>query len=198
MNKEPPEGSAIRVDRDIHTTVYTWDNGKSSVFRYLVAAFFLIFLCFWFVGEISAIRSLMKDDMPLFGRLFVLFWLGGWTVGGVMIMYFIYNLIKPMKPAILKLSVGSIRYETGTEPFDFFMWDYRQRKEFSGFFKRFHNKVYDVESANIQNLQLERVGERQRLSFDYGAQRLEIGKALTEPEKEWLYDILKEYIEMGS
>ena len=163
MSREPPQGSAIRVDRDIHTTLYAWDNGKSSIFRYLIAVFYLLFLGPWFMGEISVIRSLMKDDMPLFGRLFMLFWLGAWTVGGVMITYCIYNLVKPLKPAILKLSIGSIRYETGTEPFDPFMWDYRRRKEPSGFFKRFRNKVYEVESASIQNLQLERLGERQRL-----------------------------------
>jgi len=198
MNREPPEGSAIRVDRDIRTTVYSWDNGKTSILRYLIVIPLLLFLGPWFMGEISAIRSLMKDDMPLFGRLFMIFWLGGWTVGGIMIMYSIYNLVKPLKPASLKLSTGAIRYETGTEPFDFFMWDYRRRKEFSSFFKRFRNKVYDVESANIKNLQLERVGERQRLSFDYGVQRLEIGKSLTEPEREWLYDILKEHIGISS
>jgi hypothetical protein len=140
----------------------------------------------------------MKDDIPLFGRLFMIFWLGGWTIGGVMIMYSIYNIVKPLKPAYLKLSIGAIRYETGTEPFNFFMWDYRRRKESSGFFKRSRDKVYDVENANIQNLQLERVGERQRLSFDYGVQRLEIGKSLTEPEREWLYDILKEHLGIGS
>jgi len=198
MSREPPEGSAIRVDRDIYSSVYSWYNGKSSVLRYLIAVFFLVFLGFWFVGEIHAIHSLMKDDMPLFGRLFTLFWLGGWTIGGIVIMYLIYNLVKPLKPASLKLSAGSIRYETGTEPFDFFMWDYRQRKESFNFFKGFRNKVYEVENANMQNLRLERIGERQRLSFDYGAQRVEIGKSLTEPEREWLYEVLKEHIRSGS
>lgn len=194
MNKDPPEGSAIRVDRDIHTTIYSWDNGKTSILSYLSVVLLVVFLGFWLMGEISVIRSLMKEDVPLFGRLFMIFWLGGWSIGGVMIMYSIYNTVKPLKPASLKLSTGVIIYETGTEPFNFFMWDYRRRKEFSGYFKRSRNKVYDVESANVQNLQLERVGERQRLSFDYGVQRLEIGKSLTEPEREWLYNILKEHL----
>ena len=40
---------------------------------------------------------------------------------------------------------------------------------------------------------LERIGERLRLSFDYGVERVEIAEALSEPEKEWLYEVLQEH-----
>jgi len=40
---------------------------------------------------------------------------------------------------------------------------------------------------------LERIGERQRLSFDYKSQRIEVGKGVTEPEREWLFQELKKY-----
>jgi hypothetical protein len=37
------------------------------------------------------------------------------------------------------------------------------------------------------------MGKRHRLSFDYKSQRIEIGKDLTEPEREWLFEELKKY-----
>jgi len=40
---------------------------------------------------------------------------------------------------------------------------------------------------------LDRVGERQRLCFDRGADRFEIGSCLREPEREWLFDVLSEW-----
>jgi hypothetical protein len=39
-------------------------------------------------------------------------------------------------------------------------------------------------------LRLDRVGERQRLTVDCGADRVEIGFALREPEREWLHGVL--------
>ena len=40
---------------------------------------------------------------------------------------------------------------------------------------------------------LDRVGERQRLSIDRGADRIEIGAALREPEREWLFVALDDW-----
>jgi hypothetical protein len=47
----------------------------------------------------------------------------------------------------------------------------------------------------VGKIVLERVGERQRLSVDVGADRVEIGPWLTEPEREWLADVLRAWAE---
>jgi hypothetical protein len=67
----------------------------------------------------------------------------------------------------------------------------RSLKEVITICKRKRN--VDVQTSKIINLKLERVGEKQKLSFDYEADRIEIGETLTEPEREWLYEILKEH-----
>jgi hypothetical protein len=44
--------------------------------------------------------------------------------------------------------------------------------------------------VEIRGFVLDRVGERQRLTFDRGADRVEIGADLREPEREWLFAVL--------
>ena len=45
----------------------------------------------------------------------------------------------------------------------------------------------------ISQFVLERVGERQRLRVDFGADRIEIGNLLREPEREWLAEQLEKW-----
>jgi hypothetical protein len=46
------------------------------------------------------------------------------------------------------------------------------------------------------SLLLDRVGERQRLTVDGGGERVEIGHALREPEREWLHEVLRAWAGM--
>ena len=52
-------------------------------------------------------------------------------------------------------------------------------------------KPVDVSKNDLKAFSLDRVGERQRLAFDSGADRIEIGSALREPEREWLFRVLE-------
>ena len=195
MNVEQPLGSQITVDRDIHSTTYSWKNGEKNIAQYGIAAFMTFWLCGWTVGGFIAMKQLFSgNDMPLFGRLFMLFWLGGWACGEAFVIYALYNTFKPVKPSKLILSSTFLEYETGTKPYNSF--DYSRYNRYQGrrkFFQRFRNKVYRLELRNPIDFQLERIGERQRLTFDIGSERVEIGEALSEPEREWLYAVLREH-----
>jgi hypothetical protein len=196
MDIEPPAGANIKVDRDMYSTTYSWENGRKSIGQYGVAAFMIFWLCGWTVGGFMAAKTLFtNNDMPLFGRLFMLFWLGGWAFGEVAVIYALYNTFKPLKPAKLTLSSTYFEYDTGTKPYNFNYYRYGRSQEKPKFFQSFRNKNYRVELNQPVNLRLERVGERQRLTFDIGSERIEIGDTLTEPEREWLYEILREHIE---
>ena len=61
--------------------------------------------------------------------------------------------------------------------------------------KGIKNRIYKVPWPEIHNLQLKRFGVKQRLSFDHEGQEINIGKHLTEPEQEWLFEILRERME---
>lgn len=53
-------------------------------------------------------------------------------------------------------------------------------------------KVLDLSATELATLNLDGDGDRQRLRYDAGAERVEIGFVLSEPEGEWLYgDIMK-------
>lgn len=195
MKDEPPAGSRIIVDRSMYSTTYLWKNGEKSLKRYPVAAFLLFWLGGWTFGGFAVIKSLLtNDNTPLFGRMFMLFWLGGWALGETGVIYILYCMFRPQEPAKLTLSPGFIEYQPGTEPFNFNRSTYCQSSQKPNFFQGLRNKSYRIETRDISNLKLDQSGERQRLTFDIGAERIEIGEILSEPEREWLFEILQSHI----
>jgi len=191
MVNNPPEGSRIELKRDIHSTSYIWKNpGKGLGFR---NAFLFFWLCGWTIGGLMALihifgGSFEKEE----DRWFMLAWLTFWAVGEVVVISILYFALRPQKPSVLTLSPGSIHFETGTRPLGSFNADYETSHPLA-FFEKYKNKIYVLETSQINNLKLERAGERQRLTFDYGRERIEIGDSLSEPEREWLFDILREH-----
>lgn len=53
------------------------------------------------------------------------------------------------------------------------------------------SRTLNVPRSEIRAFRLEHVGERQRLSLEWGANRLEIGAHLKEPEREWMFEVLQ-------
>ncbi|MEK6584718.1 MAG: hypothetical protein AABZ24_00125 [Nitrospirota bacterium] len=54
---------------------------------WLVICFLGFWICGWGVGEIMVTRQLLNGDAPPGGEVFMLTWLGVWTVGGVFAIY---------------------------------------------------------------------------------------------------------------
>lgn len=48
-------------------------------------------------------------------------------------------------------------------------------------------RVYELGDLELATLKLDGEGDRQRLRYDSGAERIEIGFVLSEPEREWLH-----------
>jgi hypothetical protein len=77
------------------------------------------------------------------------------------------------------LAGGLIHFSSGTRPdHPPFIWKRRR---------------LTASRDQITNVRLDRVGERQRLTIDHGADRIEIGACLREPEREWLVEVLKQW-----
>lgn len=51
----------------------------------------------------------------------------------------------------------------------------------------------EIAKNELGSVVLERIGERQRLYFDPGADRIEIGEHLREPEREWLAAVIQSW-----
>ena len=94
-----------------------------------------------------------------------------------------------------QVRTGYFVYETGTRAFDITSGFKAEQpiKELLELFKALRNKIYLIKEPEPKMLNLERIGERQKLFFVYGGRRIEIGDSLSEPEREWLYEIIKEH-----
>ena len=198
MGCEPPEGSKIYIERDIDSIRYSWQEGKKSLGHYLVLAFMSFWFCGWTVGGfvviymfIVTIVAYFIDKVPIFVPLFILFWLGAWTIGEILVFRTLFYALKRQKPAVLTLSNRGITFETGTHSPNLAQRNYH-KKAFSS--KEFKNRTFDLGTSEAETLKLDRTGEKQRLSFDHGAERIEIGGTFTEPEREWLYNTLREHL----
>jgi hypothetical protein len=94
-------------------------------------------------------------------------WLGGWTVGGAFAIKAVVNLARGEPPEILVISASQITH---------------QKKGTRVYLKN-----------DITKVGLETSGGAHYLSFDVGADRVYIGEHVREPEREWLYAVIKEW-----
>jgi hypothetical protein len=197
MRKESPEDSKIKVKQGVHSTRYIWKEGRKTIAHYATSLFLLLWFCGWTMGGGIAIKKFFEVSVGFFvGKfpvsvpLFFITWLGMWTIGEIVVFMILYLALRPQKPALLTLSEGRIFFETGTR---FPALDKPKAHRECRSIRGYNNRSYDLKAGEAGNLKLERIGENRRLSFDCGAERVEIGRSLTEPEKEWLYGIMLEH-----
>jgi hypothetical protein len=158
-----------------------------SPFRWLVSAFLCFWLCGWFSGFVSAAAQILEGDT---GGGFLIVWLGGWTIGGLFACYMLYTLNRPAVEESVLVSRGKVVHDSGTpDMLEFWPndWMMMQRRSPWALFTR-KRRVYELGGSELATLKLDGDGDRQRLRYDSGAERVEIGFVLSEPEREWLFD----------
>lgn len=188
--KSPPANSNIEVRNEFNQTIILWKNPRGSWTKYFGAIFLLAWLGGWTMGEYSVIKQLLNGT----ANPFLIFWLIGWTVGGGFAIANIYFLLRPSKPESLIFDSYSLQFKRGTPPFARFNWNRNKQgdDDETSIWRKTKNK-YTIPRTDTGEIKLERVGERQRLTIDYGVERIEIGRFLEEPEREWLFQILKQW-----
>jgi hypothetical protein len=93
----------------------------------------------------------------------------------------------------LTLGYDFLIFQEGTPAFQGIEFNWQNKKQENSSEFSNNKQKYTVPKNQIDKISLERIGERQRLSFDYGRERVEIGYYLTEPEREWLYQTLNDW-----
>lgn len=187
-----PAGSIIEQREESGGMTLRWMPPKMGIGRWFVGGFLSFWLCGWAVGWCFAFWALfLSADTPWPARLFLAVWLGAWTCGGLAAMWALGNLVRPPRPEAVTLGYDSLTYDPGS------MWWIGQRHPHP------HvaavaptlavRKPVTVARADLTGFRLEHVGTRQRLSFDRGADRIEIGACLREPEREWLHAVLEQW-----
>lgn len=188
----PPANSTITTISDADgQPMLVLPAQKPGIMRLGSAAFLGFWLCGWAFGEIAVIFTL------LFGKkgpdsLFLLVWLGAWTVGGAFAITGFYNLIRKPIPETVTFIGSGLRYDTGRQPWSQF-----------GNFRRFYGtgtsrmpwakrKVYTFAPVEVSTIALRETDFSNRLTIDHGNERVDIGRGLTEVEREWLCKEIKQ------
>jgi hypothetical protein len=147
--------------------------------------FLILFLCgwfgFWSIPETDIIKELIQETQRQGFELFPFFWLMGWTVGGVMVLWVIIWFVAGKE--IITLSPLTIRIE---------------RKAYGVGL----SKEYSLSEA--RNFRIRMGGESiysgleawgfggERLAFDYELKTVKFASGIDEEEAVYLLDVLKQ------
>jgi hypothetical protein len=202
LSLEPPHNAQIRVDADADDRPrLSWAPAIGRGTRWGGAAFLGFWLCGWFVGEVFALGALgsmilnivRKGGEPFqwFISAFLLAWLGAWTVGGAAALRTFWIMVRRPRPESLTFDDTYLIHDPGSF---LFLLGAPTGKD-PNLRRAFHlwrdPPAKEIPWSELGEIRLERVGERQRLTVDWGAERIEIGATLREPEREWLAKVLR-------
>jgi hypothetical protein len=189
-----PKGSQIKTDVSPDGTMIQWKNRDDALNRVAVAAFLLVWLGLWVTGEMTTAQKLWSDFQqgnPL--ETFLLLWLCGWTLGGLFAVTFLFALLRGVGRSRLLLCNYELTYNPGRMPVSAIFQ--RNRKQMINPYRILAGrKPVTARKQDITKLQIGYAGDQLRLTFDMGAQRIEVGEYLTEPEKEWLHKTIESWL----
>ncbi|MDR1283673.1 MAG: hypothetical protein LBK99_23075 [Opitutaceae bacterium] len=133
---------------------------------YLTILFLLFWLGLWAFGEYVVTLALWSTGLRGAGW-FMAAWLGGWTVGGIMAFYSVFRLVRGEPAEIVTLTSVELIHRKG--------------------------KTSAYGRQSIGKIELDTSGGVHCLYIDHGADRVWLGEHIREPEREWLYEEIKEW-----
>lgn len=170
--------SQVSVEESSGRLVLSWEQPGKGIAKYFQAAFLCVWLCGWLFGECATTYALW--NMGLGGAsLFLMVWLCGWTFAGAMAMYALYSLICGPKPEVLVLERETVEHDPGIAipP--------RRKSSFSIFGKK------SFQRGQITGIRLENSDWGQRLFFEMGFKRREVGRYLSPHDRERVAELLR-------
>jgi hypothetical protein len=153
--------------------------------------FYGLFLLFWLGMWTMGFREAGSQVMSGNANGFIVLWLGAWTIGGVFAVLTHYRVFRPSVPESLELRRSSLAYDSGIAPLQFDSWRTKKMKETwaSLFPKRL---CVELDRRQLQSLRLRETETGNRLTIDIDAARIDIAPAASEVEREWLARLLSQ------
>ncbi|MBR1222462.1 hypothetical protein JQ557_31000 [Bradyrhizobium sp. U87765 SZCCT0131] len=177
----PPAGSTISIQSDGADTLVAIPY-PASPSRYFAGLFLLCWLGGWAFGVKDAGGRVLSGQ----ANGFIMFWLAGWLIGGGFAMYMAFRHLRPPIPETLRLTQSGIDYDAGVPPPPTTprtgSWNWQ-----ATFPKRIR---LNLNRMALRTLQLRPTDNSNRLTIDVGTQRIDIARAATEIEREWLYRVI--------
>ena len=171
------------------------DNGGDPTIVIPVAGGFTryftgLFLLFWLGMWTIGFRDVGLKVLAGNAPAFLIFWLAAWTLGGIGAAYSMFRSFRPSVPETLTLGRNSVAYDSGIAPPQFNSYR-RNQNPISSWRSMFpKRRQADLDRRELQTLRLRETDSGNRLTVDVEAQRLEIASAASEVEREWLARLL--------
>jgi len=196
---ELPADSVIEVEETDEGLVLCWHNPRGGAGRYRLAAFILVPLTV-FVSVFGVLAGheaskMISGEKPIAcpAVAFFVFCAGA----AALLAYCVLMLLLPRRAEVLTLTGDTLLYRRGTPPVG-------QRKgntiwgshviSWEPFGRR---PRICAQRAQVIDVNLLYLGGREGLTVEIGTKRVEIGRYLSEPEREWLADVLRLWLGRG-
>ena len=110
-------------------------------------------------------------------------------MGGILVFFTLFRILRPSVPETLVFTRPSITYDSGVAPFQF---SFSFRSQMDIWKKLFQKRLRtEFDPNQIQTLKLREFDTGNRLTIDQGNKRIELAADASEPEREWLFALLK-------
>ena len=148
-----------------------------------------LFILFWLGGW--AFGFVVVGGLIISGEagVFHYFWFGGWSIGGLWAMAITRRIFQGAKDQMLWLNKPKLSLDTGFPAFSYKDANKHPLRSLKS------NRVKTELTPNqIETLELRETESGNRLTVDIGAKRVDLAAGAGEIEREWLYDyLMKEY-----
>lgn len=195
---ERPAGSSLEIESTQEGLNLRWLNPRGGPGRRGLALFLLVPLAvsapLGLAAGIDVCRTQSKGTAILYPRVALFLFC---LCVSVFLAYCIVVLCMRRRPEVLTLRQDALVYRRGTPPVGQrrgnLIWGTHDIS-WEPFGPR---RRLQATRGSVTNVKLVRLAGRQRLSIDRGAERVEIGRYLPEPDREWLADVLRLWLEQG-
>jgi len=173
-----------------------WTNGQPSIVapppaRGLWQVIPTAFLLFWLGGWTLGGVTVGAKLAEGRGSAFEGLWLAGWAAGEAFALFYLYRLLRPSIPERYVLQYDGLGYDSGVAPLRMSMgsFGYGRKPSWRDAWPKRVKRVFPREA--LETLRLREGGDANRLTIDVDADRYDLARDCTEVEREWLYRTLK-------
>ena len=143
-----------------------------------------LFILFWLGMWTIGFRDAGTKVISGNADAFLVFWFCAWTMGGMFAALTLYRAFRPSVPESLELKRNSVTYDSGI-PLLQFDSSTRYKSPRDAWNSTFPKRVrVELDRRQLQSLRLRETETRNRLTLDVDAARIEIAPAASEVERE--------------
>jgi len=178
MIEKPSKGRAI-IRKNFNSLIIEIPSKKN----WFIIIFMIVWMGPWVAGETSVIREIFRSETIVFANAFQLFWLAGWTFGGIMVIFSILRLLIGKERIIIERGIMTIK------------------KSIFGIGRKRSYEIKSIKNLDINTTSDERNSKKNyrrsirikvgTIKFDYGMKTIRFANDIDEAEAKMIIEKLK-------